>query len=139
MKNARLIVAILTSIAQVVTIVAIILWLLPRFDIFIPVWGIFLICLAFGIYAVTLYRVGSRTLTQKVSPGATTMTGTRGKAATRLAPEGYIKIEGELWEARSESGIIPVGTEILVVSQQGLKLIVRSSRSLVGSDRNNLS
>jgi len=65
MKNPRLIVAIITSIAQAVVIIAIILWVLPKFDIFVPLWGIIIICLAFGVYAVTVYRVGSRTLRKK--------------------------------------------------------------------------
>jgi membrane-bound ClpP family serine protease len=125
MKNARLIVAIVTSIAQAAIIVAIILWLLPRFDIFIPVWGTVLILLAFAAYCVTLYRVGSRTLVKKDLPGLSDMIGLQGKAASRLNPGGQVKIEGELWEARAESGTIPSGARIVVTGQAGLTLIVR--------------
>src|SRR5271157_2890293 len=120
MKNPRLIVAIITSIAQVVAIIAIVLWVLPRFDINIPFWGIIIICLVFGVYAVTVYRVGSRSLRKKALPGFTNMAGLKGQTAGLLKPEGYVKIEGELWEAKAEKGSIPGGTEIVVVEQKGL-------------------
>lgn len=125
MKNARLVVAIVSSIAQVVVIVAILLWLLPRFDIQVPIWGIIVICVIFAVYAVTLYKIGSRTLVWKAIPGLTNMVGLKGQTMTRLAPEGYVRIQGELWEARSEEGVIPNRTKVVVVSQTGLKLIVR--------------
>lgn len=125
MKNARLIVAIVTSIIQAAAIVAIILLVLPRFDIFIPIWGTVIICLAFGIYAVTIYRVGSRTLRLKTLPGLTNMIGLKGQTTGLLAPDGYVKIKGELWEARSEEGDIPADSEIIVVNHIGLKLVVR--------------
>ena len=84
MKNARLIVAIVTSIVQAVVIVAVILWVLPRFDITIPIWGTVLILLAFATYAVTLYKVGSRTLVKKDLPGLTDMIGLNGQAVSLL-------------------------------------------------------
>ena len=42
-----------------------------------------------------------------------------------LAPAGLIKIKDELWEAESLSGKVAIGKEVIVVGQDGLKLIVR--------------
>jgi membrane-bound ClpP family serine protease len=134
MKNARLIVAIVTSIAQVVVIVAIIQWVLPKFNILIPVWGTALILLAFATYAVTLYTVGSRSLVKKALPGLTNMVGLQGKASSRLEPSGQVKIEGEIWEAKAQGGTIPGGAKIVVVGQSGLKLIVRLARQNISND-----
>jgi membrane-bound ClpP family serine protease len=131
MKNARLIVAIVTSIAQALVIVAIIQWALPRFNVFVPLWGTILILLAFTIYAVTLYQVGSRTLVKKALPGLSNMVGLRGKASTHLDPDGQVKIEGELWESRAESGTIPSGSRIVVVGQTGFKLTVRLAGQII--------
>jgi membrane-bound ClpP family serine protease len=36
-----------------------------------------------------------------------------------------VRIEGELWNARSENGPIDAGIDVIVVSQNGLKVVVR--------------
>lgn len=46
---------------------------------------------------------------------------------SRLAPEGLVRVEGELWVAKSARGKIDPGGEVIVVGQDGLKLIVRKS------------
>jgi membrane-bound ClpP family serine protease len=125
MKNARLIVAIVTSIAQAIVIIAIFQWVLPRFNIFFPLWAVILILILFATYAVTLYKVGSRTLVKKALPGLTNMVGLQGKASSSLGPKGQVKIAGELWEANAESGTISAGAKIVVVGQTGLRLTVR--------------
>ena len=51
---------------------------------------------------------------------------TEGKALSLLAPEGFVKIGSELWQARTDDGDIPGGTHIRVVGQEGLKLILRN-------------
>jgi membrane-bound serine protease (ClpP class) len=55
------------------------------------------------------------------------MIGTRGKAVGKLAPEGMVKIKGELWGARTEEGDIETGEDILVIGEDGLKLLVRKA------------
>lgn len=125
MKNARLIVAIVTSIAQAIVIIAVLQWVLPRFNIFVPLWALILILVLFAAYAVTLYKVGSGTLIKKALPGLTNMVGLQGKASSSLEPKGQVKISGELWEANAESGTIPSGAKIVVVGQTGFRLTVR--------------
>ena len=123
--NARLVIAILTNLLYEAIIVVILIWGLPALGIHIPLYGIILICVAFLLYAVVLYVIGSRTLTKKPISGFTTMVCLEGQVVSRLAPEGTVKIEGELWTARAENGTIDVGTEVIVVRQNGLKVVVR--------------
>ncbi len=125
MKNARLIIAIITNLLDEAVIVAAIIFGLPRLGINIPVWGIALICVLFLIYAVAFYQIGSKIIKKKPMPGFSDMVGIKGKVTAPLNPVGLVKIEGELWEARAESGTIEAGTEVIVISQSGLRLIVR--------------
>jgi membrane-bound serine protease (ClpP class) len=53
------------------------------------------------------------------------MVGSRGEVVKSLDPEGMVKIRGELWKAKSAGRKINVGTEVVVVGREGLKLIVR--------------
>jgi membrane protein implicated in regulation of membrane protease activity len=123
--NTRLIIAIVTSLIDEVIIVAVVLWVLPRFDIHLPLWGLILLVIGFVIYAVMAYITGSRILRKKPLNGLTSMAGIEGYVTAALTPKGYVKIKGELWQARSESGTLSSGTIVIVVSQKGLELVVR--------------
>jgi len=57
--------------------------------------------------------------------GLPTMIGSKGKVASPLAPEGQVRIKGELWGATSDEGNIDTGEWITVVGEDGLKLVVR--------------
>jgi membrane-bound ClpP family serine protease len=122
--STRLILAVLSNSLIEAIIVAVVLWGLPRLGINIPLYGLILICVAFLIYAVVSFNIGSRTLRKKPLPGFTTMVGVEGQVVSRLAPEGLVRIKGELWNARSENGPMDVGTDVIVVSQSGLKVVV---------------
>jgi membrane protein implicated in regulation of membrane protease activity len=123
--NTRLIIAIVTSLIDEVIIVAVVLWVLPKFDIHLPLWGLALLIIGFVIYAVGTFVIGSRILNKKPIPGMTNMIGIEGCVTTALAPRGFVKIKGELWKARPESGTLISGTNIIVISQKGLELVVR--------------
>jgi membrane-bound ClpP family serine protease len=125
MSNARLIIAIVTSLLDEGIIIAFIIFGLPRLGVYIPLYGTILIGVAFLIYAVGFYTIGSRILKKKPIPGFSEMIGTEGRAVNRLDPHGLVKIESELWDAKAETGKIDTGTEVVVVDQYGLKLIVR--------------
>jgi membrane-bound ClpP family serine protease len=125
MKNPRLIMAVITSLLDEALIIAIILWGLPRLGIKLPIWATVLIVIIFAVYAVTVFRLGSRILYKKPLPGLTDMVGMEGKVIRSLKPDGLVQIEGELWEARTENQPIEKGTDVVVVSQERLKLVVR--------------
>jgi membrane-bound ClpP family serine protease len=122
--NVRLIMTIFTNLVYEAIIVALLIWGLPRLGIHIPLYGVTLISLAFLIYAVVLFIIGDRTLRKKPLPGFTTMVGLQGQVVSQLAPEGVVRIEGELWNARAENGTIEGGAEVIVVRQYRLKLVV---------------
>jgi membrane-bound serine protease (ClpP class) len=123
--NVRLIVAIITSLLDEAAIVAAIIWGLPHLGVKLPMWGIIVIVTGFAIFAVVSFRVGSRTLSKKPMAGFTNMIGTEGLATGKLNPDGFVKIESELWAARAENGPIEAGINVVVIAQKGLKLVVK--------------
>ncbi|MBI4376625.1 MAG: nodulation protein NfeD [Elusimicrobia bacterium] len=77
-----------------------------------------------SIAAVLLYVVG-QALRRKATIGMESLAGAKGVAATALDPEGQVRLQGELWAARSAAGRIEEGSEIEVLSAEGLTLRVR--------------
>ena len=65
-----------------------------------------------------------KTKGKKVATGKEALIGEKGKVVKPLTPEGLIFIQGEYWKARSISGSIPEGKEVVVKSCEGLILIV---------------
>jgi membrane protein implicated in regulation of membrane protease activity len=66
----------------------------------------------------------------KISSGSAALVGRKGIAQDDLAPEGYVKINLELWRAVIEpaSEDIASGTEVEVVGAEGMRLIVRRAK-----------
>lgn len=126
-SRVRLIFAIVSTILEEIALVAIVLWGLPKLGINIPLWGLAILMVGWGAYAVYTYRQGSRALLRKPVTGLTGMIGSRGMVVNALAPEGFVRVEGELWRAISIEKSIEVGEEITVIGQDGLRLIVRKS------------
>lgn len=106
--------------------VALILWGLPRLGIIIPLPWMIVILVALGVFAVLSFWMGSRILSKEPLIGLSSMVGTEGKAVGLLAPGGFVKIGGELWQARTDGGDIPIGAHVKVVGQEGLKLTVHN-------------
>ena len=125
--SARLVWAIISTLLEEAAIVAIVLWGLPRLDIEIPLAGLIALMVAWGAYSVITYRRGSRALRRKPLDGLPDMVGSQGEVVSPLAPEGLVRIKGELWQAESASGRIDTGEEVTVVRQDRLKLVVRAS------------
>jgi membrane-bound ClpP family serine protease len=128
MITTRLIVAIVTTLMEEAVLAAIVLWGLPRLGINLPIGVLIVLMAALAAYAVTTYYVGSRALRKKPVVGLPDMVGSKGKVVSALAPEGLVRIKGELWESKSDGRRIKAGEEVTVVRQEGLKLIVRRER-----------
>jgi len=60
---------------------------------------------------------------RKSSVGVETLVGRRGIAVGELSPEGQVKVDGEIWNARCPVGC-DAGTDIVVRSIDGLTLFV---------------
>ena len=125
--NIRLILAIFSTLLEEAALVVIVLLGLPRIGVHIPPAGLIALMVAWGAYSVFIYRVGSRALRQKPMVGLPHMVGSKGKAVNSLAPEGLVRIKGELWVAETEDQNIDTGEQVTVVGQDGLKLVVRKA------------
>jgi len=124
---ARLISAIFSTVLEEIAIVAVVFWGLPQLGIYIPLAGLIALMVAWGVFSVTIYRIGSRALRRRPVMGLPAMIGSKGKAISPLAPNGFVRIKGELWEAVSIGRRIDTGKEVIVVRQDRLKLVVRRS------------
>lgn len=126
LTRARLILAIISTSLEEVAIYVIWRWLLPEFGIELPVQVLIGVMAAWAAFGIWLFVFTTRTLRKQVPVGLPSMVGTRGRIASRLAPEGMVRIKGELWGATSaEEGNIDAGEDVVVVSEDGLKLFVR--------------
>ncbi len=124
-SNLKLTLLFIASLVDEAIVVLVVLLLLPRFGIRITQPWLTIFFVGLGIYAVVTQRLVMRVLKKKPVAGMTSMVGTTGRTETALKPEGMIKINGELWEARSLEGNIETGKKVTVVSQDNLKLAVR--------------
>ena len=60
---------------------------------------------------------------RRASVGAETLVGRRAVVVRALAPRGQVKLDGEVWEARSETVLVP-GDDAVVTGLDGLVLDV---------------
>lgn len=127
--TVRLILAIISTLLEEVALVIIVLLGLPRLGIRLPLAGLIALMVLLLAYAVITYRMGSRALSKKPLISLPGMVGGKGKVVSPITPEGLVKIEGELWIAKSVDSKIEVGAEVIVLAQDGLKLVVREIKS----------
>ena len=100
------------------------LWLLPRWGVNIPIWGLILLMVTYGVKEGITYRIGAKALQRKSVVSLQAMIGCRGRATTPLASDGYVRVEGELWRALSTGPNIDKGSQIVVVEVNRLTLFV---------------
>ena len=125
--TGRLVVAIISTLLEEVALVIIVLFGLPRVGIDIPLPVLIAVMVAWLAWSVTLYQIGSRALRREPVISVPHMVGSKGKVVTPLVPDGLVRIKGELWVASSDDKEIDVGAEVIVVEQDGLKLLVCKS------------
>lgn len=116
--------AIVGTLVEEAVLVAVVLWGLPHFDIYIPLWALFVLMVALAGFSYFTYRIGVPTffLRPKVSPE--TIIGCEGIVIKPLVPEGYVKVQGVLWKAICNESELETDDEIVVEGIDGLKLIV---------------
>ncbi len=123
--TARLILSIVSDIFEEVALVVVWRWGLPQLGIHLHVSILIAVMVAWAAYSLITYRIGSRALRRQTPLGLPSLVGGTAKVTKRLDPEGMVMIEGELWQAKSEEGNVDIGEEVMVVHQNGLKLMVR--------------
>ena len=130
LTRTRMILAVISTALEEITIWVIWRWVLPDFGLNLPVAFLVSIMIAWLVFSVWLFLFTTRVLRKQVQAGLPSMIGTRGKVTHKLNPEGTVKIRGELWSAVAEEGEMEAGTEIIVVGQTSLKLTVRRESSI---------
>ncbi len=132
--NIRLILAIISTLLEEAALAIIVLWGLPQIGVQIPLVGLIALMVAWAVFSIFTYRMGSKALRKKPVDGLPEMVGCTGKVASPLDPNGLIKIRNELWVAKSEDMRLETGEKVTVVEQDGLKLTVRKANP--DSERN---
>jgi len=112
-------------------ILAIFLWLLVDATA-VPRW----VSIAFFIFWVVkdfaMYPFVRRAYEKNTKTGTQELIGSKGVTHEALAPEGYIKIHGELWKARSTGETIAENRKVRVTGARGLTLIVEAENGAGG-------
>ena len=85
-----------------------------------------IIVMAVLVVVFFLFVVGAaiRAHMRKVETGSQAMSQARGRALTKLDPNGSVLVEGERWRARAAEGEIAQGEGVEVIGQDGFTLIV---------------
>jgi len=122
--KGRLILAVITTMLDELLVIVLLIWGLPKLGVKLPLFVLVLIGVLWTCFAVVMYVAGSKILGKKPVSGLTDMVGFKGVVTTALIPQGLVKINGELWTARSVTSNIEQGSRIEVESQKGLILIV---------------
>ena len=125
MTAARLVLAIVSTLAVEVALYTVWRWVLPEWGVEISLAGIIAVMVGWAVFAGVEFWLVTRVLKKQAMVGLPTMIGTRGKAVSALNPEGQVRIKGELWGAEAIDRHVNQGENILVVGQDGLKLLVR--------------
>ena len=125
MTTARLVLAVVSTLIEEFAFYAIWRWLLPEFDIYLPVGVLVAVMVFWAVFAVVSFIFVTRVLRRQTLVGLPTMVGMRGKVRDPISPEGQVMIKGELWGAKSIDGDIDTGEAVIVVGQDSLQLIVR--------------
>jgi membrane-bound ClpP family serine protease len=121
----RLVLAIVSMAIEQAAIWVIWRWLLPELDINLHVSVLVIIMAAWAVMGTSLFIFTTITLKKQATIGLPSMIGTKGRVAAALEPEGMVRIRGELWSAQSTEGTINEGEDVVIVSQDSLKLLVR--------------
>ncbi|MBM3678756.1 MAG: hypothetical protein FJW96_12900 [Actinobacteria bacterium] len=89
-------------------------------------WGAVAVALAAlvdVVETVVLIRLGRR---RRSPVGADALVGRTAVVTARVAPRGRVRVDGEIWSARSETAtVVELGREVEVAAVEGLVLVVR--------------
>ena len=117
--NITLLLTLIVSLLDDI-IIAILFIVLSLFGIRMPLWLILTLTLIFSIVTYLIYRA----LKKHPQLGFENMVGMSGKAVSKIARKGTVRIGNELWAAEVDGDNIELGEEVMVIGQTGLKLIV---------------
>lgn len=116
--------SIISTLVETMAIIALFIWVLPVFGINLIWWGIAIIVILFLIFSYVMYRIGHPTVIKETINGPDKIVGKSAIVDKELNPEGYIKINGELWKAISVDGSVSRGERVIVIKLDGMVVTV---------------
>jgi membrane-bound ClpP family serine protease len=125
----RLVIAIISTILEEGAIVALVIFGLPQLGIIFPLAGLIALMVIWLAISIFLFKMGSRALKRKPYDILPNMVGCKGKVVSTLAPDGMVRIKGETWVATSVNERVDLGERVVVIEQDGLKLVVHQDVS----------
>lgn len=93
------------------------------------------VVLAFGGFTALVWRSVRRTANRPVTTGGEGLVGAVGETRTKLAPRGFVFVEGELWEADAPESEIGKGAKVEVLRVNGRRLVVCPLTDAVAHER----
>ena len=83
--------------------------------------------MALGTGAFFAFAVSKALLARKRQPstGTEAFGGKKAVVKATLEPYGMVLLQGELWKARSEREVIPIGETVEVIGMEGFTVVVR--------------
>ncbi|HEY7197511.1 MAG TPA: NfeD family protein [Gaiellaceae bacterium] len=90
-------------------------------------WGVVAIVVAFAIDAAETTFFVRWSKRRRATVGVQTFVGRTAVVVRPLTPRGQVKLDGEVWEARGPSGLVP-GDEAVVTGVDGLVLEVEPTK-----------
>ncbi|HEX7476089.1 MAG TPA: NfeD family protein [Dehalococcoidales bacterium] len=88
-------------------------------------WLLALLIILVGGFITLAVYLTIRTYHRQVITGKEDLKGKIAEVKETLDPEGEVIYQGDLWTARSISGKIEAGEEVIITEVQGLKVIVK--------------
>jgi membrane-bound serine protease (ClpP class) len=95
-------------------------------NVFIAFWAILVVALSLAAFAAVAIWVVVHTRNTPVSTGQEGLVGRLAEVRKRLDPQGMVFVDGALWRAVSEDGVVEEGDWVRVRSVHDLRLVVRS-------------
>ena len=97
----------------------------------VPRWAAMGLFILWVIKDLAMFPLVRSSYEGNARTGAETLIGSRGRVQEPLTPEGYVKINGELWKAQTESPdqLLARDTPVRVRGAHGLTLIVEAEKN----------
>ncbi len=91
----------------------------------VALWAVLLVAVAVAAFAALGIYLALRTRNTPVATGSEGLVGRLAEVRKRLDPDGFVFVEGALWRAISEDGVVEQGEWVKVTGVYELRLTVR--------------
>lgn len=122
--------SVIGTLIDELVLVAVVLWILPYFNINLPSWVLIALVIFLAAVDYFRYRLGRMTFFLPPRGHVEAMIGCEGVVTKPLDPVGYVKVQGVLWKAIYDKGTLEKGSAVVVVEVEGLKLHVAPKKQV---------